>query len=320
MAQRNIIVGLDGTWNEPERQPDGTVTGTNVVKFLSALASRDQTQHYESGAGTRAWELLPGGIYGYGLDKRILGAYRFLRRAFQDAQKSQVSQGAEQSVKLFIVGFSRGAYAARRLAGLINHSGIPIAAENVDLGWQMYLDRDLSRARELKEEGEFIDASIEVLGIWDTVKATNDADYNDNRLSANVTAGYHAIAIDECRRFFPILRWDRADNAHEVWFSGSHSDVGGGCVGMDLSDVALAWMIDRTARHGLRFKKSYMEQHVNPKVPGHVHDCFTGIWKPYGRSDRPITNACAVHESVAAQVSGDSGYEPPNLPDRPNYV
>lgn len=314
MTQQNIIVGLDGTWNEPERQPDGTVTGTNVVKFLSALASRGQSQHYESGAGTRAWELLPGGIYGYGLDKRILGAYRFLRRAFRDVRE------AEQPAKLFIVGFSRGAYAARRLAGLINHSGIPVAAEDADLGWQMYLDRDLSRANELKQKGEFFDVSIEMLGVWDTVKATNDADYNDDRLSPNVTAGYHAIAIDECRKFFPILRWDKADNAREVWFSGSHSDVGGGCVGMDLSDVALSWMIGRAARHGLRFKKSYIEQHVNPKVPGHVHDCFTGIWKPYGRSDRPITESCAVHESVAEQMKGDSSYEPPNLPIQPNYV
>jgi len=44
---RNIIVGLDGTWNEPARRPDGSVTGTNVVKFLSALMKRGQARHYE---------------------------------------------------------------------------------------------------------------------------------------------------------------------------------------------------------------------------------------------------------------------------------
>lgn len=314
MGSRNIIVGLDGTWNEPERRSDGTVTGTNVVKFLSALMKRGQVQHYESGAGTRAWELLPGGIYGYGLDKRILGAYRFLRRCYNEAKVPRANN------RLFIVGFSRGAYAARRLSGLLAHSGIPVKASDVESGWQMYLNRDAQSAQALKEEGRFFDVKIEMVGVWDTVKATNDADYNDKRLSSNVSAGYHAMAVDECRKFFPILRWQQASNVKETWFSGSHSDVGGGCTEMDLSDVALAWMIDRAARHGLRFKKSYIERHVNPTVPGHVHDCFTGIWKSYGKSDRPITTECAVHKSVAKQVSEAHDYAPDNLPSDPNYV
>ncbi|MEO0575491.1 MAG: DUF2235 domain-containing protein [Pseudomonadota bacterium] len=311
---RNIIVGLDGTWNEPERLPDGSVSGTNVVKFLSALMKRGQTQHYESGAGTRAWELLPGGIYGYGLDKRILGAYRFLRRCYAD------SDFDADALKLFIVGFSRGAYAARRLAGLLAHSGIPRKGGDIDLGWQMYLNRDSDSAAALRAEHRFIDVSIEMLGVWDTVKATNDADYNDATLSANVVAGYHAMAVDECRKFFPVLRWSEDPRVSEVWFTGSHSDVGGGCAAMDLSDVALKWMIHRGAAHGLKFKKSYIDRHVNPKVPGHVHDCFTGIWKPYGRSDRPISIECAVHNSVAKQVNAGASYAPVNLPASPNYV
>lgn len=312
--RRNIIVGLDGTWNEPELRPDGTVTGTNVVKFLSALMKRGQIQHYESGAGTRAWELLPGGIYGYGLDKRILGAYRFLRRCY-----NETGVPIEKN-KLFIVGFSRGAYAARRLSGLLAHSGIPRKASDVERGWQMYLNRDTESADALKKEGQFFDVTIEMVGVWDTVKATNDSDYNDNLLSSNVVAGYHAMAVDERRRFFPILRWHKDKRVNETWFSGSHSDVGGGCTEADLSDVALAWMIHCAAKRGLRFKKSYMERHVNPKIPGHVHDLFTGMWKPYGKSDRPITTECAVHESVEEQVRAGIGYAPDNLPDKPNYV
>ncbi len=311
---RNIIVGLDGTWNEPERRPDGTVTGTNVVKFLSALTKRGQLQHYESGAGTRAWELLPGGIYGYGLDKRILGAYRFLRRAYSEEGTSP------EDNKLCIVGFSRGAYAARRLSGLIAHSGIPIKTSDVDLGWQMYLNRDKASAKALKQQGRFFDVPIEMLGVWDTVKATNDADYNDKKLSPNVVAGYHAMAVDECRKFFPVLRWNSDPRVREMWFTGSHSDVGGGCLKMDLSDVALKWMLHCGAKHGLRFKKSYIERHVKPKVPGHIHDCFTGIWKSYGRSDRPITTNCDVHASVKSQLGSHEDYAPPNLPANPRFV
>lgn len=313
-ATRNVIVGLDGTWNEPERQPDGSVTGTNVVKFMSALMKRGQAQHYESGAGTRAWELLPGGIYGYGLDKRILGAYRFLRRCYSGSTLPCAD------IKLFIVGFSRGAYAARRLSGLIAHSGIPVKASDVERGWEMYLNRDTHSAAAMKEQGRYFDVPIEMVGVWDTVKATNDADYNDDLLSANVVAGYHAMAVDERRRFFPILRWRKETRVRETWFSGSHSDVGGGCKEMDLSDVALMWMIHQAARHGVKFKKSYIERHVKPQVPGHVHDAFTAMWKPYGASDRPITPRCAVHESVERQVRGSADYEPKNLPAKPNYV
>ncbi len=313
-GSRNIIVGLDGTWNEPERRPDGTVTGTNVVKFLSALTKRNQLQHYESGAGTRAWEPLPGGIYGYGLDKRILGAYRFLRRCYNETGASP------ENIRLFIVGFSRGAYAARRLSGLLAHSGIPVAAADVERGWQMYLNKDTESAESFKREGRYFNVPIEMVGVWDTVKATNDPDYNDMLLSPNVGAGYHAMAVDECRRFFPILRWTYNSRVREMWFSGSHSDVGGGCMEMDLSDVALSWMLHCGAGHGLRFKKSYVERHVKPKVPGHVHDCFTGMWKTYGKADRPITPRCDVHESVKTQLADSTDYMPANLPVRPNFV
>jgi len=313
-TKRNIIVGLDGTWNEPERQPDGSVTGTNVVKFLSALMKRNQVQHYESGAGTRAWEALPGGIYGYGLDKRILGAYRFLRRSYNETGVQP------EDNKLFIMGFSRGAYAARRLSGLLAHSGIPVKAADAELGWQMYLNRDRKSAEAFKKEGRFFDVSIEMLGVWDTVKATNDADYNDNLLSENVVAGYHAMAVDEARKFFPLLRWKHNKRVNEIWFSGSHSDVGGGCTEMDLSDVALAWMIRCAAKHGLKFKKSYMDRHVNPRLPGVVHDSMTGIWKTYGKVHRKISTQCDVHESVEKQVKNDQDYAPVNLPNRPNFV
>ncbi len=312
-GERNIIVGLDGTWNEPARLPDGTVTGTNVVKFLMALTKRGQLQHYESGAGTRAWELLPGGIYGYGLDKRILGAYRFLRRCYNDGTPPENN-------KLFIVGFSRGAYSARRLCGLLAHSGVPVKSSDVELGWQMYLTRDKNSAAEMKAAGRFIDIPIEMVGVWDTVKATNDEDYNDKQLSPNVKVGYHAMAVDERRKFFPILRWDDDERVKEVWFSGTHSDVGGGCEKAELSDVALAWMIHRAAAHGLRFKKSYIERHVCPKIPGHLHESFTGVWKSYGESNRPISEQCAVHETVGRQKETVEEYEPKNLPPKPNYV
>ena len=112
---RKLVLGRDGTWNEPGEP-------TNVVKFLAAVANpggQRQDVHYEEGVGARAWEALPGGIYGCGLSKRIRSGHRFLRRMYanEDWQKDEH--------KLFLIGFSRGAYTVRRLAELIAHSGLP---------------------------------------------------------------------------------------------------------------------------------------------------------------------------------------------------
>ncbi|MCK5870488.1 hypothetical protein BMR05_09595 [Methylococcaceae bacterium HT4] len=69
---RRLIIGCDGTWNDTDE-----AALTNVAKILNACVSTDQEIHYEEGVGTAHWEALPGGIYGKGLDRQILGAYRF---------------------------------------------------------------------------------------------------------------------------------------------------------------------------------------------------------------------------------------------------
>ena len=79
--QRNLVIGLDGTWNDTDSEEEIT----NVVRLLRALFRRGHVQHYEEGVGTAHWEALPGGVYGEGLDRQILGGYRFLRKRFADA-------------------------------------------------------------------------------------------------------------------------------------------------------------------------------------------------------------------------------------------
>jgi uncharacterized protein (DUF2235 family) len=130
--------------------------------------------------------------------------------------------------KVFIFGFSRGAYAARRLAGLITQCGIPVKTGDVELAWQLYLKQDTLSAEALKQAERFFDIPVEMLGVWDTVKTTTDEDFNDNKLSDCVAAGYHAMAIDEKRKFSPVLKWKPEARVNQTWFSGVHSDVGGG--------------------------------------------------------------------------------------------
>ncbi|MBW2275349.1 MAG: DUF2235 domain-containing protein [Deltaproteobacteria bacterium] len=312
---RNLVIGCDGTWNEPQQMSDGVPSPTNVVKFLRALKRLPgrQRHHYEKGVGSRAWESLPGGIYGYGLDKRVLGGYRFLRNCFADPKWERGQN------RVFIIGFSRGAYTARRLAGLVAHSGIPKNSADTELGWEMYRERDLTTARALKREGRFFDTPIEMVGVWDTVKATNDPDYHDHVLSGNVVAGYHAMAIDERRKSFPVLHWKRDKRVLQTWFAGVHSDVGGGYANPGLSDIALNWMLYRALHHGVQFKQSYVDEHVNPRPGAAIHSSFKGIWKPLGENRRKILKTDFVHRSVAERLEKKARYRPENLPDDPRY-
>lgn len=307
MAQtRNLIIGCDGTWNDT----DGTIT--NVAKLLNACAANDQVIHYEEGVGTAYWEALPGGIYGKGLDRQILGAYRFLRKRFAD------SDWAKENNNVFIFGFSRGAYAARRLAGLISRCGVPVKAADVDLAWQLYLRRDAVSSAKLKEDGRLFDISVKMLGVWDTIKTTTDEDFNDLTLPACVVKGHHAMAIDEKRTFFPVLKWDAENRVNQVWFPGVHADVGGGYNECGLSDIALQWMIDRAYEHGVKFKASAVKA-LKKNPLGTMHDSFDGIWKVFGTTLRQIGDSELVNAATRVRVQNMADYRPANLPQNPNY-
>ncbi len=304
---RNLIIGCDGTWNSIE-----TPTLTNVAKLLNACAAKDQVAHYEEGVGAAHWEALPGGIVGAGMDRQILGAYRFLEKRFADAD------WAREDNRVFIFGFSRGAYAARRLAGLIAQCGVPANDTDTELAWRLYLRRDSINVEELKRRGRLFDIPVEMLGVWDTVKTTTDEDFNDHDLPGCVTAGYHAMAIDEKRVFFPVLKWNPGARVRQTWFPGVHADVGGGYPECGLSDIALQWMIDLACGHGLRFKAGAVNK-LNRDPCGTLHNSCEGIWEAFGQCLRTIDESETVHASARERMQKMADYPPPNLPEQPNY-
>lgn len=297
--KRNLVIGCDGTWND-----NGTSEKTNVVKILEACRKSKLEKYYTEGVGTAHWEALPGGIYGANIDRQIIGAYNFLGKMFRS------KEWARDDNRIFIFGFSRGAYAARRLAGLISFSGIPVKDSDRELGWHLYLNKDAESMKHLKDEGRFFDYPIEVLGIWDTVKTTTDPDFDDLKIPSAVVAGYHAMAIDEKRKFFPILRWNKNKKVRQVWFAGVHSDVGGGYKEVGLSDVALQWMIDSVYNHGLQFKASSIRK-LKKNFNGALHNSFTGIWEPFGEKYRRIKKKDFIHQSVEKRIA--KGYDPKNI-------
>lgn len=305
-AKRNLVIGCDGTWNDND-----TGYPTNVVKILNACLNRNLEKYYMEGVGTAHWEALPGGIYGANIERQILGAYNFLWKMFRnrDWRKDQN--------RIFIFGFSRGAYAARRLAGLISFAGIPVKSADRELGWHLYSNQDLDSVTQLKNEGRFFSYPIEVLGVWDTVKTTNDQNFNDRKLPGAVHAGYHAMAIDEKRTLFPVLKWNSNKRVRQLWFAGVHSDVGGGYEETGLSDTALKWMIDVTYGHGLPFKSNSV-RNLRNYANGKLHNSYKGIWIPFGERTRAIPKTALVHNSVNTRMK--QGYAPTNLPPNTNFV
>jgi uncharacterized protein (DUF2235 family) len=125
---RNLVIGCDGTWNDA----DGIANATNVRRLLLACARSNQITHYEEGVGTAFGENVAGGLWGEGLDRQIQDASRFLRKRFQDDGQTPANN------RIFIFGFSRGAYAARRLAGFISTCGVTVRPEDDAPAWQAY--------------------------------------------------------------------------------------------------------------------------------------------------------------------------------------
>lgn len=160
---------------------------------------------------------------------------------------------------------------------------------------------------------------MEVLDVWDTVKTTTDEDFNDHKLPNCVVTGYYAMAIDEKRKFFPVLKWNKDARVHQTWFPGVHSNVGGGYRQCGLSDIALKWMIDNAYDHGLNFKASEVKK-CKPNIQGVLHDSYDGIWKAFGTKVRGIADSTSIHVSARERMQKVVTYKPSNLPAAPKYV
>lgn len=227
----NLAVFIDGTGNSNFKKPPEDKTNVGRLKEACAgIADGDieQRVYYKPGVGTRRWEGWFGNIAGVWLKERVDEAKTWLSNELKIAREDG------NTPKIYIFGFSRGAYAARWLAN------------------------------ELHED-------IEFLGVWDTVKTTLKGP-DVNKAKSNIKKACHAMAIDEHRVLFGLTRFKDSPQATEAWFPGSHSDVGGGYKDGRLSVSALNWIARNAERNGLlidwakipaesTFDRLYMTRH-----------------------------------------------------------
>lgn len=327
---KRICLCLDGTWNKPHQTHEGDLQPSNVFKVAKCIrpVSDDALQlvYYQTGVGSKGYKLrrLIDGASGLGLSENILDAYQFICHNYQPGDE------------LYIFGFSRGAYTARSLAGLIGTIGV-LSKEFLifaHLGYQYYQKKnDIApeKIQAFKEKNQVQDATIQFLGVWDTVGALGipiSAEFAMNRklyalhdvtLGANVKHAYHALAIDEYRKAFAPTLWGK--KAHDeqvmeqVWFAGAHSNVGGGYNDDGLANLALKWMVNRAEETGLAFDREILA-HYKGSHHSKLRDSL-GMYKLFGRLRRPVCESnCgnqSVHPSVKSLWDDNPGYRPKQL-------
>lgn len=305
---KNLIVCCDGTWNDEHNQDDGVAAPTNVRKIFEAAkdnAPNIQQTRYQSGVGTAgSLDSISGGLLGTGLSEDIRDCYQWLSDKYSPGDK------------VFLFGFSRGAFCARSLAGMIGALGL------IDFS----IDSDMSRARlvekvyfegyrekkDLTRELPFHSNSknIQFVGVFDTVGALGVPDdkqilnvfdsptkyrFHDAKLGDHINVARHAVALDERRGSFTPTLWENItehNDAKQLWFPGVHSDIGGGYREKGLSDCTLEWMTNEAKAAGMYFDARQLAQ-IKPDEKGELHNSYTGVMKMLRTAPRSIPNVAS---------------------------
>lgn len=319
---------------------------------------------------------------GHGLDRNVLDGYRFLVRNWEPGDQVFLfgfSRGAYTARVL--AGFVH-------LVGLLDKAQENLAdhafvaykkAAHTDRNFDRKKARgNLKIAWRVQEVMHTRHVPIRFVGCWDTVASVivpradrffipslQTLPYT--RTNPSVQTFRHALAIDERRRMFRVNRWlepqvhvaerwgarDTApqQDIAQVWFSGSHSDVGGGYPEAEsgAAKYPLRWMIDEAAAAGLRFDEATVARIVEgtdpdfaapaPNAP--LHDSMNWVWRVMEylprriwrrewpqrtawlgyylpmSEPRPIPDDAPIHDSVRARQADDPGYRPVNLPPTP---
>jgi uncharacterized protein (DUF2235 family) len=332
---KRLVICCDGTWNRADQQKEGTLCPTNVVKLAYRVAKRDpdgvsQIVFYDQGVGTgNVLDRFTGGALGGGLSDNIFDAYRFLLANFEPGDE------------IYLFGFSRGAYTARSLGGMIRKCGV-LDRRHVGLyvdALELYQDPgshpDDDEPTRFRADYSCCGSEsipIRCIGVWDTVGALGipltglrgltrrKQDFHDCELSGTVEYAFHALAIDERRGPFEPTLWIEKPKpgqlVSQTWFPGVHSDVGGGYVDNGLSDITLQWMMDNTELAGLYFDPEVVAARpLEGDATAKAHDSRVGWYRLAPRHERTIDpdRSQTLHPSAIRRWDENPSYRPSNL-------
>jgi len=325
---RRLIVLFDGTWNTRDDR-------TNVERMAEAVAKDGadgvpQEKWYDPGPGTDWYDRIRGGAFGYGVSHNIQLGYRWVAQHWAD------------DAELFVFGFSRGAYTARSLVGLIRKSGLLRHATDplLDEAYALYRNKDVHpddpEAMDFRAAHSRV-IRVKFIGVWDTVGSLgvpltgalipwgrDHYQWHDTELSKIVEYAYHALATDEHREDYEATVWTKLKpqnkDVEQRWFIGAHANVGGGYKYDRLHHIPLRWLQDKAVACGLGLKAL---QAVEPNdYRATVRDSYSefmwGVYKAVKlgrRFNRPFGTGVneTVDESVWQRWKEMKEYRPPTL-------
>lgn len=360
---KNIIICSDGTGNTAIKG-----RGTNVFKLYEALDLNGykynqeltpQVAFYDDGVGTENLKFLKlfGGAFGWGLSRNVKQLYAELVRVY------------EPKDRIFLFGFSRGAFTVRTIAdfigvcGILDRSkftsndellkGVEKAYSKYRRDYDLYMSNLFKRTiykHKQKQVDGFLDVHtlygdipIKFIGVWDTVDAVGTPSkilsylinkfiyrfkFPNFNLYKEVEHAYHAVSIDDERLTFHPVMWDeekeekKNGRIEQVWFTGVHSNVGGGYPKQGMSIVPLYWMMTKAQQSGLRFNTQdlqYYKEHQN--VNDKLYNSRSGFAIYYRYKPRNIAKICSnrgvtpkIHISTIERIAqGTDGYAPGNI-------
>ena len=339
---KNIVICCDGTDNQLTINEN-----TNVIHLYSCLKlDAQQVGYYSPGVGTIApdnyknvllknYYLLRDLLSAKSLHGNVLDAYVFLMNSYEEGDK------------IYLYGFSRGAYTVRMLSGMIEMFGLLHKGNTNHLRYILEVyskgDKIFETAKSFKKRFAK-EIGIEFIGVWDTVVSMGGLIdfYKSYPYSRKLTVAKvvrHAVSIDERRKHFDFSAVNKEHpNLKEVFFAGVHSDVGGGYPEEGLSKICFEWMLSESREHGLILNDSEVEnvlQNNPPDVNGIVHNSFDLKFNVFDFIPRPrynkdgkyskwlldfrvgphrkIEEGSFIHASVLEKIK-TGNYKPKNIP------
>jgi uncharacterized protein (DUF2235 family) len=283
------VLILDGTMSTLWPGCEGNAGLT--YKLLDEVSGPELSLYYEAGLQWCTWRAVRNVILGRGLNQQIQRAYGYLCSRYRPGDR------------IFLFGYSRGAYAMRSLAGMIDQVGLlrreHAITRNIKTAYRHYQCSPGSPAsRDFTQAYCHAETPIEMVGVWDTVKAlglrlpivrrwseTAHA-FHSHHLGPSIRHGYHALALDETRVAYEPIMWhtdkDQKQIVEQVWFRGCHGDIGGQLDGFHaarpLANIPLVWMLEKAEGCNLTLPEGWrgrFEMDVNaPSV---------GSWRGWGK-------------------------------------
>ena len=312
------VIILDGTMSTLE---PGCETNAGMTYRLLQELGPGVSLYYEAGVQWPNWRQTLDVMMGRGINRQIRRAYGYLASRYRTGDR------------IFLIGYSRGAFAVRSLAGVIDRVGLlraPCATErNIRTAYRHYeLTPDSDAAKAFARAHCHEDVKIEMIGVWDTVKAlglrlpllwrlTEERHaFHTPHLSPVVKHGYHALALDETRQVFDPVLWecpgDWDGRAEQVWFRGAHGDIGGQLGGYHaarpLANIPLVWMLERVEMCGLALPEGW-----RARFPTNASAPMVGTWQSWGklflfRSRRIVGRDRSEHIHDSARAFADAGH------------